>query len=135
VQNAKCKMQNKKNYMRNGKSNYDLQKKTKKFALNIIAFCNCLSEDFSGRTIRNQLFRCGTSVGANYRAVCIAKTKKDFIAKLGIVQEEADETRYWLELLEESGMVVNEEIKKLYSEASQIYAMVVASMKTAKRSI
>ncbi len=135
MQDAERKMHNEKNIMKKGRNNHELQKRTKKLALNIIGFCDGLSDDFAKRAIRNQMFRCGTSVGANYRSACKAKTKKDFIAKLGIVQEEADETKYWLELLEESGMVVNEKIKKLYSETSQIYAMVVASMKTAKRSI
>ena len=77
--------------------------------------------------------RSGTSVGANYRAACRARSPADFIAKLGIVEEECDETSFWLELLEESGIVSASRLSKLKSEADELLAMTVASINTARR--
>ncbi|HEX9919148.1 MAG TPA: four helix bundle protein, partial [Pyrinomonadaceae bacterium] len=75
---------------------------------------------------------CGTSVGANYRASCRAKSPADFIAKMGIVEEEADETIYWIEILIESGSIDKERVAGLLDEANQIVAIVVSSIKTAR---
>lgn len=80
-----------------------------------------------------QLLRSGTSVGANYRAACRAKSRADFISKMGTVEEEADETLYWLELLLDAKLVVPNQIQQLHREADEILAMVVASIKTARR--
>ena len=77
-----------------------------------------------------QLLRCATSVGANYRAACRGKSTADVLAKLAIVEEEADETAYWLELLVESGIVEEKRISQLLKETNEITAMVVASIKT-----
>ena len=79
------------------------------------------------------MIRCGSSVGANYRAACRAKSKPDFVSKMGTVEEEADETIYWMELLIDTGIVKRKRIADLMSEADQILAIVVASIKTAKR--
>ena len=76
------------------------------------------------------MIRCATSVGANYRAACRAKSRADLIAKLSIVEEEADECLYWLELLVESGTIAEEKVKSLMAEINEILAMTVASIKT-----
>jgi four helix bundle protein len=86
----------------------------------------------SAQVIGRQLLRSATSVGANYRAACRAQSRADFAAKLSIVVEEADETCYWLELLEESGLIKAERLAKLLKEANELLAIVIASRKTAK---
>lgn len=79
------------------------------------------------------MIRCGSSVGANYRAACRAKSKPDFVSKMGTVEEEADETIYWMELLVDTGIVKPKRIADLMSEADEILSIVVASIRTAKR--
>jgi len=93
------------------------------------------TQDTGGRAIANQIIRSATSVGANYRATCRARSKADFAAKLAIVEEEADESCYWLELLIESKMIPAKRLAPLLDEANQIVAMVTASRKTASRNI
>src|SRR5205823_2388238 len=83
----------------------ELKARTKEFAKRIIRVCRSLPNTQEARLIQNQLFRCGTSVGANYRAVCRARSRADFVAKMGIVLEETDESQYWLELLTETGIL------------------------------
>src|SRR5438045_9148521 len=80
----------------------DLKKRTKAFALRILKLVDALPKTTAGRALASQIVRSGASVAANYRAACRAKSTADFIAKMGIVEEEADETLFWLELLEES---------------------------------
>lgn len=82
--------------------------------------------------IASQLMRCGTSVGANYRATCRARSAAEFRAKLGIVEEEADESVYWMELIVESGIIPRERLGDLIQEANEILAMVVASIRTSR---
>lgn len=82
--------------------------------------------------IAHQLIRSGTSVGANYRAACRARSHAEFIAKLGIVEEECDESLYWMEMLVESGLVRPEKVKEVMKEGAEILAVIVASRKTAK---
>lgn len=82
--------------------------------------------------IRNQLLRCGSSVGANYRAACRARSKADFVSKMGIVEEETDETIYWMELLIEAAIVKRSRVAELLDEANQILSIVISSIKTAK---
>ena len=77
----------------------DLKQRTKEFALRIIKLINALPKTIEGKAISNQLVRCGTSVGANYRAACRGRSKADFIAKLGVVEEEVDESAFWLEII------------------------------------
>jgi len=111
----------------------DLKLRTKKFSLRIIKLVGALPKTTEGRAIGNQLIRSGTSVGANYRAVCRARSKADFIAKLGIVEEEADECLFWLEIIIEAGLIEEELIKPLYNEANEILSIVVSSIKSAKK--
>ncbi len=80
----------------------------------------------------NQVARSGTSVGANYRAACRARSKAEFIAKLGIVEEEADETLFWLELIEDSGLLPPAKLADLKTEANELVAITVASIRTAR---
>ena len=84
----------------------EMKKRTKAFALRVIKLVQTVSSDFVGRRLGDQLLRSGTSVAANYRAACRARSKADFISKLGIVEEEADESALWMELLTESGLVL-----------------------------
>jgi four helix bundle protein len=110
----------------------DLKKRTKAFALRILKLVDALPKTTSGRAFASQIVRSGTSVAANYRAACRAKSPADFIAKMGIVEEEADETLFWLELLEESELVPAAKLTTLKQEANELIAITVASIKTAR---
>ena len=110
-----------------------LKEKTKSFALEIIKLIESLPRGRTADVIGKQLLDAGTSVGANYRAACRARSPADFISKMGIVEEEADETIYWMELLIESGLVQKQDLTHLLDGANQILAMTVSSIKTAKR--
>jgi four helix bundle protein len=110
----------------------DLRVRTKAFALRIVRLCDALPRSRSCDVIGRQLLRSGTSIGANYRAACRSRSAAEFLAKLGIVEEEADETVYWIELLMESGAVRPELLTDLRAEAGEIVAMVVASIRTAR---
>ncbi|MEK7161345.1 MAG: four helix bundle protein [Patescibacteria group bacterium] len=110
----------------------DLQKRTKQFAIRIIKLIRDLEKQgMAGLVIGKQLLRSGTSTAANYRAVCRAKSGKDFINKLGIVAEEADETQFWLELLIEAGIVDQAKINDLLKESAEITAIMTASKSSA----
>jgi len=111
----------------------ELKQRTKKFALRSIRLVNSLPKNQIAGVIGRQLLRSATSVGANYRAACRAKSSADFICKMGIVEEEADETLYWLELLIEAELVHAEKLKPLMGEANALTAIAVASQNTAKR--
>ena len=111
----------------------DLKDRTKKFALRVMNVVRSLPQSAEGRTIGNQLLRSGTSVAANYRAVCRARSRPDFIAKLAIVIEEADETAFWLEFLIDSGLVSELKLRDLRSEANQLVAIFNASRVTARK--
>jgi four helix bundle protein len=111
-----------------------LKLRTKQFALRIIKLVNSLPKTRDGYAIGNQLIRSGTSVGANYRAVCRAKSKADFISKLGTVIEEADESSFWLELIIESNMIKKELLLPLLRESNEITAIMVSSRKTVSKS-
>ena len=136
MQNAECRMKinepNVDKSMMSIKQNY-LKERTKSFALQIIKLVEALPRGRTANVLGRQLLGAGTSVGANYRAACRAKSPADFISKMGIVEEEADETIYWMELLIESGLVQKLDILNLLNEANQILAMTVSSIKTAKR--
>ncbi len=118
--------------MRNEELRRDLRQRTKRLAIDVIQLCRMLPHSDAGLTISRQLIRSGTSVGANYRAVCRARTRPDFISKLGIVLEEADETAFWLELLEDSGTFTSDKIVSLRGEVNELIAIFVASLRTAK---
>ena len=109
-----------------------LKFRTKIFALKAIEFTGKTPKNRLGIIVENQLLRCATSVGCNYRSIKAAKSTKDFINKMNIVYEEADEAQYWLELLMDSKTMKEEDILPLYQEAKEITAMTVASIKTAK---
>jgi four helix bundle protein len=109
-----------------------LKQRTKKFALDIIKFLESLPKGKAAEIIGRQLLRSGTSVGANYRAACRARSSADFIAKMGIVEEELDESIYWLELLVDSGIVSSDDIVLLMKEADELLAITVSSIRTAK---
>ena len=106
------------------------KQRTKKLALKVIELVEALPKTKTAEVIGRQLLRCATSVGANYRAACRGKSTAGVLAKLAIVEEEADETAYWLELLVESGIVEENRIAELHKETNEITAMVVASIKT-----
>jgi len=103
------------------------------FALRIIRLFRSLPYRTDTQVLGKQLLRCGTSVAANYRAVCRARSKAEFIARIGIVAEEADEAVLWLELLTESGIIKLELTDELLKEAKELAAILTASQQTAKR--
>jgi four helix bundle protein len=111
-----------------------LKNRTKSFAKEIISLCRKLPANCEGMLIGNQIFRSGTSVAANYRAACRAKSRADFIAKLAIVEEEADETLFWLEIIKEMGILDTSAIESTIKESSGITAIIVSSIKTARMS-
>lgn len=110
----------------------DLKKRTFAFSLRVMRLAESLPDTKSGRTIANQVIRSGTSVGANYRAAKRAKSPKDFIAKMGTVEEECDETIFWIELAVASGCVGHGKVEDLLKEADELLAITVASIRTAK---
>ena len=112
----------------------DLKERTKRFALMVINIVEMLPKGRTIDVLSRQLLRSGTSVGANYRAACRAKSTADFISKMGIVEEEADETIYWMELIIEAGFSRQRELNSLLDEANQILAITVSSIKTARKS-
>ncbi len=111
----------------------DLRQRTKQFALRVIGLVESLPKGRTADMIGHQLLRSATSVGANYRAACRAKSIADFISKMGTVEEEADESLYWMELLVEAGIVKSELLTALMQEADELVAITVASINTAKK--
>jgi four helix bundle protein len=104
--------------------------RTKKFALSVLQLVEALPRNRAAEILGRQLLRSGTSVGANYRAACRGKSALDVVAKLSIVEEEADESIYWMELLVESHVLSQDRVTALIKEANEILAMTVASIKT-----
>jgi four helix bundle protein len=113
----------------------DLKKRTRLFALRILKLVAALPKTLAGRTIGGQLVRSGTSVAANYRAVCRARSKAEFISRLGVVEEEADESALWLELIMESQSMKKALVEPLWIEADEIVAIMTSSRKSAGRSL
>ena len=111
----------------------DLKKRTKQFALRILKLVAALPNNVQGRAIGSQLVRAGTAVAANYRAACRGRSKAEFIAKLGIVVEECDESVGWLELIAELELSTGAELGWLQGESQELLAIFAASQKTAKR--
>jgi len=110
----------------------DFKKRSKEYALCVIRLVESLPEDRVSRILGNQLLRAGTSVGANYRSATRARSRADFIAKLGIVEEECDESLYWMELLVDAGRVQGDHLAALMREGDEIVSITVASIKTAR---
>lgn len=111
----------------------DLKRRLRDFAIRILNLVDSLPNTISGRAIANQLVRSGTSVPANYRAACRGRSRADFIAKLGIVEEEADESEFWLDMIIERKWLKASRVEPLRQEASEIVAIMVASRKSAAR--
>src|SRR5256885_5440469 len=107
----------------------ELKNRTKQFALRILKLVGALPTTIEGRAIATQLVRCGTSVAANYRATCRARTRVEFIAKLGVVLEEADETQLWLELIIDAKLLSQKRVQPLLDEANELVAIFVSSRK------
>lgn len=115
------------------KAPQELKTRTKSFALRVLKLLDALPNTRQGRIIADQLGRSGTAVGANYRASCRARSRAEFIAKIGVVDEEADESAYWLELLIEGGILPARQIGPLHAEAIELTAIMAASRITAAR--
>ena len=112
----------------------EMKARTKAYAKRIVKLCEALPDKWVARTLGTQLLRSGTSVGANYRAVCRAKSTADFLNKLRIVEEECDESLFWMELLVENNLVKAARLNSLMQEGNELLAIVVASAKTTRTS-
>lgn len=110
----------------------NLKERTKSFALNIIKMAEKMPRNTTSYILAKQIIRSATSTGANYRAACRARSRADFISKMGIVEEETDETLYWLEIIVASGQAGSDQVEYLVKEGNEILAMVVSSIKTAR---
>ena len=109
----------------------DLKARTKQFALRVMKLVDSLPRTIQGRVVANQIIRSATSVAANYRAACRARSRAEFIAKIGVVEEEADETAFWLELIIDSALLTETRTRPLLSEAGELVAIMAASRKSA----
>jgi four helix bundle protein len=135
--NAECGMRNAEYGRRNMEGGImvgekDLKQRTKEFALRIIRLVEALPRGRTADVIGGQLLRSGTSVGSNYRSACQARSTADFISKMGIVEGEADESLFWMELLVEAELMGEQRVQDLMKEADEILAITVSSIKTAK---
>ncbi len=110
----------------------ELKRRTKRFGLRVIHLVESLPSTRTANVIGNQLLRAGTSVGANYRSACRGRSKADFISKVGIAIEEADESLYWMEMLVEAELVSENRLADLMREANELIAILTASVKTAR---
>ena len=113
----------------------ELKQRTKAFAIRVVKLFRSLPHSPDAQTLGRQVLRSGTSVAANYRAVCRARSKAEFIAKMGVVLEEADETVFWLELLTETGVLSPDRTKELLKEANELVAVFGASLRTSKQGV
>ncbi len=111
----------------------DLKRRTKQFALRVIRLVEALPRTRTAQVVGDQLLRSATSVAANYRAACRARSQADFVHKLGLVEEEADESLFWLEMVVETELVPAARVQDLVQEADELTAIFVASRKTAKK--
>ena len=112
-----------------------LKQRTRRFALDVIAVTERLPRGRTADIIARQLVRCATSVGANYRAACRGRSPAEFIAKMGIVEEEADESIYWLELLVEADLLAPDKAQPLLAEAHELLSITVSSIRTARKNL
>ncbi len=111
----------------------ELKQRFKFFALNIIKLVDCMPRTVSGWAIAKQIVRSGTSPSANYRAACLAKSDKDFVNKLKMVEEELDETLHWLELIMDSGMMQKDSLLSYYNECNELLSITIASIKSVRK--
>ena len=113
----------------------DLKERTRRFALRCMKLADSLPFNKpSGRAVANQLVRCGTSVGSNYRAACRSRSKAEFVSKLAVVEEEADESAFWVDLVAASGMKTAKLVQPLLKEADELTRIMVASIRTVRSS-
>lgn len=110
----------------------ELRERTKQFAVRVVRLFRSLPRTDDARVLGKQVLRSGTSVAANYRAVCRARSKAEFVSKMGVVVEEADETVFWLELIAETGILAKQRMQNLLKEANELLRIFVASRETAK---
>ena len=110
----------------------ELRARTKAFSLRVVRLVTSLPTGRVGNTFGSQLLRSATSVAANYRAACRARSYADFTSKLGLVEEEADETAFWIEMVADAGLVKRARVEKLLQEAREVLAIITASRKTAR---
>jgi four helix bundle protein len=115
------------------KKSAELQQRTKRFALRVLVLIDQLPNTIGGRVLANQLAKSATSVGANYRAACRARSRAEFASKLGIVAEEADESLYWLELIRDGNFVTEKKIAFLVAEADELTAIFTSGRRSALR--
>jgi four helix bundle protein len=113
----------------------ELKLRTKNFSLMVIDLVEKLPNSISVRTVANQIVRSGTSVGANYRAVCRARSDREFVAKMNIVLEEADESLFWLEIIIAKQWISNSELEVIWKEGNELTAIFVSSLKTVNNKI
>ena len=112
-----------------------LKARSTRFALEVIALVRTLPRTLVAEIIAGQMVRSGTSTGANYRAACRARSRAEFVAKMGVAEEEADETLYWLELLLETHLAESGTVQRLITEATELVAILSAGRKTARRAV
>ncbi len=113
----------------------EMKRRTKEYAKRIIKLCRSLPDTCEARRLGDQLFRAGTSVGANYRAACRARSKAEFISKLSIVLEETDESLYWLEIIAETKLLQEKLLLSLMQEGNELISILVSTINTSKRSV
>jgi four helix bundle protein len=118
-----------------GREAEQLKQRTKDFAVRIVRVCDALPNKTGASVISRQVLRSGTSLAANYRAACRSRSRREFVAKLGIVMEESDETVFWLELLRDADIVSGNKLVSLLDEANQLVAIFTASKRTAEASL
>ena len=118
--------------MNNQEFSETMKQRTKAFAVRIIKLVDSLPNKVTSREIGRQLLRSGMSVGSNYRAACRGRSKAEFCSKLGIVEEEADESIFWMELLVEAGLVEQKQLAPLVAEGDEILRVVISSIRTAR---
>lgn len=110
----------------------ELKLRTKRFALRILKLYRALPKTEEAKIVGTQILRSGTSIAANYHAACRARSRAEFVSKMGIVLEETDETAFWLELMQEAGIFLESKLRSLNKEANELTAIFVASIRTAK---
>jgi four helix bundle protein len=111
----------------------ELKNRTMQFALRVLRLCSALPRTIEGRAVRGQLFRAGSSVASNYRAACKARSTAEFVAKIGTVEEESDESAFWMEFIMLAGMVKKQRVESLHEEAEELRAIMASSRKTASQ--
>jgi four helix bundle protein len=109
----------------------EMKARTRKFAVRVLKLADSLPRTPSGRTLARQIAASGTSAAANYRSACKARSRREFIAKIGVAEEEADETQFWIEMIVEANLIPKKRVDPLYNEAQQITAMFASSRKSA----